>query len=246
LQKLCIYPAGHTAALTFARQALACAGYALTDDPKNATHLLLPVPSLDSDGAVIGGAPLEILLQQLPRDVTVVGGNLNHPALADYRTIDLLRDPDYVAENARITAFCAVQLAMDQLPVTLADLPVLIIGWGRIGKCLAQLLCRMGAKVTVAARKETDRAMLQALGYGASDTAGLDTAPYRLIFNTAPVMLLPQCAGNGLKIDLASRLGLGGLDVVWARGLPGRYAPESSGRLIARTLMRILQQEESS
>ena len=241
-----MYPAGHTAALTCAKKVLACAGFLLTDDPTQATHLLLPVPSLDGEGTVIGGAPLETLLEQLPKDITVIGGNLNHPALANYRTIDLLRDPYYVSENACITAHCAVQLAMDQLPITLQDLPVLVIGWGRIGKCLADLLRRMGADVAVAARKETDRAMLAALGYTAADTAGLDTAPYRLIFNTAPVMLLPQCSGSGLKIDLASKLGMGGLDVVWARGLPGRYAPESSGKLIARTLMRILQQEESS
>lgn len=244
MQKLCIYSAGHTASLTFARQALADTGYSLTDDPNAATHLLLPVPSLDSDGCIKGGAPLQDLLSRLPRDITVIGGNLNHPLLRDYKTIDLLRDPGYTAQNASITAVCAVQLALGQLPVTLQDLPVLVIGWGRIGKCLADLLRRLGAQVTVAARKESDRATLESLGYRALDTTGLDTVPYRLIFNTVPVMLLPQCPGSGLKIDLASQLGLGGLDVVWARGLPGRYKPESSGRLIARTLIRILQQED--
>lgn len=245
MQNLCIYPAGHTAALTFARQALAEAGYPLTDKPQKATHLLLPVPSFDTDGCIKGGAPVQELLQKLPRDITVIGGNLNHPALSTYKTIDLLRDPLYTAQNAHLTAICALQLAMDQLPVVLTGLPVLVIGWGRIGKCLASLLRRLGADVSVAARKESDRAMLEALGYRALDTASLDTTSYRLIFNTVPVMLLPQCAGSGLKIDLASQLGLGGLDVVWAKGLPGRYAPESSGKLIAHTLIRILQQEES-
>ena len=86
---------------------------------------------------------------------------------------------------------------------------------------------------------------LTALGYEAVDTAHLDTTSYRLIFNTAPVMLLPQCPGKGLKIDLASKLGLGGLDVVWARQLPGRYAPKSSGNLIAETVLKFVNKEDA-
>ena len=42
-----------------------------------------------------------------------------------------------------------------------------------------------------------------------------------------------------MKIDLASEKGLGGEDVIWARGLPGIHAPESSGRLIAETCLRL-------
>lgn len=245
MEKVRIYSAGHTAALSYAKNYLHRVGYRFTDMPENATHLLLPVPSLDSEGCVIGGGPVEPLLKQLPENVTVVGGNLHHNAFAENQTIDLLKDPYYLSENAHITAHCAVQLAMDQLPVIMTGLKVLVIGWGRIGKCLARLLQQMGADVWVAARKEADRAMIDALGYRSMDTANLDTEGFPLVFNTAPVMLLPQSRGTGLKIDLASQLGLGGMDVVWARGLPGRYAPESSGTLIGRTLDRILHQEDA-
>lgn len=242
MKRICFYPAGHTAALSCALEVLKKAGYRFTDNGREATHLLLPVPSADSEGCIIGGGPLDALLEKLPKDITVVGGNLNLPG---YRVWDLLQDPDYLARNAHITASCALQIAMDQLPVVMREVNALVIGWGRIGKCLAELLKQNGAQVTVAARKEQDRAMLRALGYRAVDIAGLDTTPYRLIYNTAPVMLLPKCPGKGLKIDLASKLGLGGLDVVWARGLPGRYAPESSGLLIAETLLKIASQEET-
>lgn len=242
MKRICFYPAGHTAALRSAVEVLKKAGCRFASSAREATHLLLPVPSLDGDGCVIGGGPLDALLEQVPKDITVIGGNLNLPG---YRVWDLLQDPDYLAQNAQITACCALQIAMDHLPVILPELPVLVIGWGRIGKCLAALLRQNGAYVTVAARKETDRAMLRALGYRAIDTADLDTVPYRMIFNTVPVMLLPQCGGDGLKIDLASKLGMGGLDVVWARQLPGRYAPESSGRLIAETILKIAKKEDS-
>ena len=92
----------------------------------------------------------------------------------------------------------------------------------------------------VAARKETDRAILAALGYGVRDTEHLDTSPYRVVFNTAPTMIVPCCCGSALKIDLASKPGIGGADVLWARGLPGKDAPESSGKLIAQTVLRFI------
>lgn len=242
MKRICFYPAGHTAALGSAVSVLKEAGFQFTDNAAGATHLLLPVPSVDADGCIIGGGPLEEVMEKLPKDVTVVGGNLNLPG---YRVWDLLKDPDYLAYNAQITACCALQIALNKLPLILPETDALVIGWGRIGKCLASLLKQNGAHVTVAARKETDRAMLRALGYTAVDTVHLDTTAYRLIFNTAPVMLLPQCPGDGLKIDLASKLGLGGLDVVWARQLPGRYAPESSGNLIAETVLKFVSKEDT-
>lgn len=232
------YSNGHTDALVYAIRLLNDAGEEFLPCPdRHVTHLLLPVPSFDAEGRIRGGGSLEALLWQLPEDVVVIGGMLDRPELANYKTIDLLQDPGYVTENAAITAYCAVRLAMQQLPVMLKGCPVLVVGWGRIGKCLSRLLRQLDANVTVAARKETDRAMLQALGYEAVDTVGLDPRPYRLIFNTVPEMVLPYCPGNNIKIDLASRPGIGGNNVIWARGLPGKDAPESSGQLIAQRIL---------
>ena len=238
------YSTGHTAALVHAIRLLHDAGIEFLPCPdRHATHLLLPVPSFDPDGRIKGGGSLEALLWQLPEDVVIIGGALDRPELDKYEKIDLLADPGYVAENAAITAYCAVRLAMQKLPLMLKGCPTLIVGWGRIGKCLARLLRQMDANVTVAARKETDRAMARALGYTAVDTKPLDSRPYRLIFNTAPQMVLEQCPGYSVKIDLASQPGIGGDDVIWARGLPGKDAPESSGALIAATILHYINKE---
>lgn len=239
-----ICTAGQSAALAHAIRVLKQAGCTIlpcTDE--TATHLLLPVPSFEPDGSIKGGGDLGQILSALPSSVTVIGGNLNCDTLAGYKTIDLLQDPGYVAENANITACCAIVLAMERLPVILKGQKALVIGWGRIGKCLARLLKQMGAIVTVAARKEPDRAMLTALGFTTIDTIQIDTTPFRVVFNTAPQMLVPQCQGDGLFIDLASKPGLGGENVVTARGLPGKYAPESSGQLIASRVLTILNRE---
>lgn len=236
------YTAGNTAALTCAIQRLKATGCRFSSVPcAEVTDLLLPVPSLNPDGTVKGGEVLQDILNTLPSGITVYGGNL--PQLAGYRVRDLLKDPAYVAENAYITAHCAVRLAMEKLPIALRGCKILVIGWGRIGKCLAALLKGLEAQVTVAARKEADRAMLSALGYGAVPIEGLTGDSYRVIFNTVPVMVLPDTPEGCLKIDLASTAGMGGNHILHARGLPGKDAPETSGELIARTILRLLYKE---
>ncbi len=241
------YSTGHTDALKYAKETLLSKGCEFSEAPgSSVTHLLLGVPSFDADGNLKGGGSIEGILRQLPQDVTVLGGNLNHPALSERKTIDLLQDPIYLAANADITAHCALRIAMMELPITLRGCHVLVVGWGRIGKCLSTLLKQLGAIVTVAARKESDRAMLQALDFDTEDihALGYSLVRYRIIFNTVPVMVLPQdslqyCHADCLKIDLASAPGMEGTDVKWARGLPGKYTPESSGKLIARTVLRL-------
>ena len=206
------------------------------------THLLLPIPSFSADGAIKGGGDLKAILSALPQDITIIGGNLHHPALTGYKTVDLLQDAIYVSENADITARCALRLLMSCLPCTLKSCPVLIIGWGRIGKCLARLLRENDAAVTVYARKETDRAMLAALGYGTQEVP--NAAGFRAVINTAPAAVLPHCSTGVFKMELSSVMGIAGEDVLWARGLPAIYAPESSGKLIADTIIRLLKKEE--
>lgn len=240
-----IATAGHTAALAYAVSILKQQGYAFAEKAdEHVTHLLLPVPSFDADGSIKGGGLLAPLLEKLPKSLTVIGGNLDHPDLTQHKTIDLLKNPTYVAHNANITAHCAIKLAMNRLPITLHACPALVIGWGRIGKCLSHLLKQLGADVTVAARSAETRAVLGALGYKTIPTASIPTEQFRLIYNTAPAMVCSQCHADALKIDLASQCGLGGLDVIWARGLPGKDAPESSGALIANTVIHEISGKE--
>ena len=241
-----VYPVGSTDACRYAADILKQDGIRLVDHPSpEVTHLLLDVPSFGADGMLRGGGDLKRILAMLPADVMVVGGNLAHPALLGHPKIDLLKDAQYLAVNAGITADCALQVAAPLLTTTFADSPSLIVGWGRIGKCLGKLLKAVGSDVTIAARKDTDRAMIRALGYHAVDISEISNGlpQCRLLFNTAPEMVLSteqlavckQC----VKIDLASKPGMAGDDVVWARGLPGIHAPESSGRLIAETFIRL-------
>lgn len=237
-----VYPAGSSEAIRSAAFHLQKRGVPLVDHPTpEATHLLLDVPART--------VPVS-LLEQLPERITVVGGNLIHPELAESLKMDLLRNEAYLAANAAITADCAIRVAAEHMKTTFPDSPALVIGWGRIGKCLVRLLKDIGCPVTVAARKDADRAMLKALGYEAYEPGALpELGRFDLIFNTAPAPMLgksqlSRCPA-AVKIDLASLPGLEGEDVIWARGLPGRYAPESSGKLIAETFLKLCREGTS-
>ena len=191
----------------------------------------------------MGGGDLTEILDQLPKDITIIGGNLRHPKLTAYNTIDLLQDPIYLAKNASITAYCAIADALNQLPVVIHKCPILILGWGRIAKCLAKLLHQMGACVTIAARKETDRAYALSLGYNAIKISAVVSTDYRLIYNTIPQKVLYDSSPVP-KIELASSPGMEGENIINARGLPSKRAPESSGLLIAETILRLLKERD--
>lgn len=245
LKQIAIYTVGRSPALTHARKAL---GAYTTEDPANATHLLLPVPSFEPDGTLKGGFSPEEILESLPPDITIIGGNLRHPFPGAYKTVDLLKDPFYTAQNAALTAHCALGLILTALPAALPGQQAMVIGYGRIGKCLSRLLQNLGADVTVAARKVEDRALAEALGFGSTIPGAWDPGKYRLIVNTVPAPVLDEqeCRVDAFLLDLASVRGISGNRVHWARGLPGICVPETSGQLIACRALELIFEKEAS
>lgn len=238
MKQILFYTAGQTDALQFARKRLETWGYGLSPTPsEKVTHLLLPVPSFEEPGILKGGVSLSPVLEALPERITILGGGL--PELS-YRCVDFLKNEYYLMENAAITAQCAVSLAQQRWRANLKNVPVLIIGWGRIGKQLVPRLQELGAAVTVAVRKERDMLALQAEGCKAVLLPQLQPEEYCIVFNTAPAPVLDAADAKpeALLIDLASVAGIIGDGVLWARGLPNKCAPEASGNLIAKTALR--------
>ncbi len=216
---------GNTKALQFAATKLHSWGYEVENSlTEKTTHFLLPVPT-----------PPETIPHPIADNITVLGGNIGKISA---HAVDLLQDPYYLAENASITAACAIQLLQDK--TTLVGKSILIIGWGRIGKCLASQLSHLGAIVTVAVRKEGDCAILQALDVPALLLPLTDASHFDVIINTAPAPILEEkdTCTDAILMDLASVKGISGDRVLWARGLPGKMAPEASGALIAKTALR--------
>lgn len=238
LKQPIFYTAGDSPALLHARNLLQSWGYDVSPIPSNyVTHLLLPVPSFSAPEMVKGGRPLGDILKDLPENIMIMGGNLGP---LPYRTADFLKDEYYLAENAAITAHCAVKRLLVQYPGILKNAQVLVIGWGRIGKHLAGMLRCLGADVSVAARKESDRYSLKQQHYNSIDPHSWEPKKYTIIINTAPAPLLTQedAAEDALLMDLASVRGIAGDRVDHALALPGKDAPQESGNLIAKTALR--------
>ena len=153
------------------------------------------------------------------------------------------------------TAEGAIQIAMEQLPITIHGARVLVVGFGRVGRVVAQRMAALGARVSVAARRYESLAWARAMGYGAEKTGQLAgwLCSYDLVVNTVPALVLGEAELADLRpdclvLDLASRPG--GVDpqaaerlgrkVIHALSLPGKVAPVTAGAAIQSTIYNML------
>ncbi len=221
-----------TTALEIAARHLRRQGVVFTDTAMEAEYLLYSAPTrLD-------------MLGDCTMDQTVIGGNLDFLNESVER-LDLLKDPYYLCANAAITAEAALALVLRELRCEITRANILVLGWGRIGKCLTHQLHHLNANVTVYARKHEDRALLRALGYRYTtrEELGRTLCRYHCIVNTIPAPVLTEAEPvrpGCLKLELASGIWLPGEDVTLAHGLPGKYKPEAAGALIAKTIAKYL------
>lgn len=171
--------------------------------------------------------------------------------------IDILEREEMAILNAIPTAEGAIQLAMEELPITLHGSNVLILGFGRVGKMLANMLKGLGANVFAEARKYFDLAWIKSYGYKQVLLSELSKYVNNmdLIINTIPHIvldeeLLKRVRGDALIIDLASKPG--GVDfekakhlgvkVIWALSLPGKVAPVTAAKFIKETIYNVIEE----
>ena len=223
-----------TPALNAAAAHLTARGYTIVKDPHIASHILLPVPTKE---------PEKFQRFFHCSGNVIIGGNL--PGDLPCRSVDLMKNGDYVAKNAEITADCAETLIRSKLPCSLSSCEILIIGWGRIGICLCQKLKRYCPYITVSTGDPQKAAICRALGYRAiaRENTEKQLPYYRVIVNTAPADVpfsATGCRKDSLILELASTPGITGETVISAKGLPGKMEPETSGKLIAATVLTLM------
>ena len=73
------------------------------------------------------------------------------------RSVNLWADEQLLAENAWLTAEGAISAAMAAGDASLRECACLVVGWGRIGRALTEMLVGLSARVTVASRSERGR-----------------------------------------------------------------------------------------
>lgn len=240
----------------------ACAGLkrceSLEEALEGCDFLILPLP-ISSDDTYLS-TPfhkekilLDTILSAIPFQATVLGGRVT-PALRERFVSKGLSVEDYFAReeltilNAIPTAEGAIQIALEEMPITLHGSHCMVTGMGHVSKVLVPRLVAMGAKVTVAARKCADRAWARSMGCESCTISqmGETIGEMDVVFNSVPAMLfdealLEKVPEETLLIDLASKPG--GIDfqmastmgrkTIWALSLPGKVAPITAGGMVA-------------
>lgn len=171
------------------------------------------------------------------------------------RYYDLMNIESFVYKNALATCEGAIYKAIENSKKTLSNSNILILGFGRIGKLLSNMLKTFNSSIYVEARKQSDLALIDALGYKAIDLNYLGDYLDRFdfIFNTVPSQIfdgekLSKVNKNVTIIDLASLPG--GIDFDMARklelnvdlclSLPSKVTPISSAKYILEEVEKII------
>ncbi|NCB63294.1 MAG: dipicolinate synthase subunit DpsA [Clostridia bacterium] len=231
--------------------------------------VVLPLPAGGEGGTL--NAPLaeektqmETVFAALRPGQVVCAGKVDHDLMELGKAHGLLLFDYFAREelavaNAVPTAEGAVQIAMEELPVTLHRARVLVLGFGRVAKLVAHRFHALGARVSVAARKWADLAWAEAYGYEVEHIERLDgwLCAYDLVINTVPHRVLDEGRLDDLRpgclvIDLASKPGgvdfeaaaRLGVKCIWALSLPGKVAPVTSGKIIRDTIYHIFDELE--
>lgn len=237
------------------------------EDIGQAACVILPLPVCSAPGLL--STPLSSqkhalasVLELLSPSQVICGGRIDPDTLSQFTRLGLTCHDYFAREeltvaNAVPTAEGALQIAMEELPITIHGAHVLVIGFGRVGKLTAQRFAALGANVTVAARSCEQLAWAQAMGLRTGHTQHLSTllSGCDLVINTVPVRMLGStelaCLGcDALVIDLASKPGGVDMDaaarlgrrVIWALSLPGKVAPITAGACIRNTVYNILRE----
>lgn len=226
-----------------------------TADIKTSRVIVLPVPTT-KDGITVF-APftskritLKEISEAVSRDQLILCCNyiFENKTCVDYGSLD-----SYALLNSVPTAEGAIKLAIENTPYTLWNSRVLVIGYGRVGKILSHRLKALGCDVTVSARKPSDFALLDAMGFKTLHTAHLNDKPlsFDIIFNTVDLKVLEdrslKTTSASLLIDLSSLGGFSlsaaeenGIKAIKAPGLPGKVAPRTAAEILCKTVTHII------
>lgn len=166
--------------------------------------------------------------------------------------VNLAADEAFSVHNAVPTAEGALELILANTPQVIRGQRIAIVGFGRIGKLLSNMLFLLGANVHVAARNPVSRAW--ALGLSVTSVRGMaeEFRQCSVLVNTVPAQIigppvLKALAENSLIIELASPpYGFDsqlaeelGHRVIMAPGLPSKAAPYSAAQFMLEAVIRL-------
>ena len=230
---------------------------------KEATDIIAPIP-FSRDSITVTGEIIKIdeLIEVLKKNKSkLYAGAIKTEIkrkldLNGINYVDIMQEEELVIKNTIPTAEGAIYTAMGMTDCTLASVKILILGFGRVGKTLAKMLSSINSNIYCEARKETDIAFIECMGYNKVKLAELNErlGEFDIVFNTIPTVILDVDRLKLLKedaivIDLASAPG--GIDynaakelnvnVNWALALPAKVAPKTAAIYVKETLDKLME-----
>lgn len=171
------------------------------------------------------------------------------------KSVDIFSLEEVAINNAIPTAEGALMTAIQESDRVLFKSKVLVLGFGRCGKVLSNILKGVGANVYVTYRKKSDEAYINSINCTPVNIKEYDSSvsQYDFIFNTVPAPILnkeilKRIRKDTVIIDIAQAPG--GIDYNYARklnlkalycpGLPGRVAPYSAAEILKSSIIDIV------
>lgn len=168
--------------------------------------------------------------------------------------LDFLEGDNVAILNAIPTAEGALQTAIEQSVKTIFNSKCLVLGYGRCGKVLSNMLKGIGASVDVSYRKDVDNAYIVAYGLNPVNLYEMkNIEKYDFIFNTIPYKIIDEQFLKNVRedvviIDLAQAPG--GVDyeisrklkinAIYCPSLPARVAPYTAGKILKDVLIKYI------
>ncbi|MBE6827820.1 MAG: hypothetical protein E7514_04285 [Ruminococcaceae bacterium] len=259
---------GNDKRFEYVREYLCSAGFSAdavgvdgTAEMKDYSVFVLPLP-VTRDGICINGFPaitLDGFASLLKSGDTVLGGMIKDRFLhlLESRGVNCFDyyDDELILGNARLTASAVLKLLKDE-NLTLNGKKCLVTGFGKCAKELCRLLADKNTDLTVTARSEQAESDAKSKGVEFVKLKDFteETGHFDLVFNTVPALIFNEknlaAVKDGVFIDIASApYGVTasdaerfGIKLIRAASLPGRYEPESAGKLTGRRIIKYLKE----
>lgn len=231
---------------------------------ENSNCVIGPIPfgrnnQLFHQSKETGDIPFQLLLSHLKPDQSFFAGCIPDgfkakAAEKGVHIFDLMEETSLSVLNSIATAEGAISEAIQKSPLNLHQSRCAVLGYGKCGRTLTEYLQRMFCHVYTVSEIEHERILASLIAdetgtlQGFADCAGT----FDFIFNTIPAPVIMKRQLSDMKnsvtiIDIASAPG--GVDFEAAKelgkkaflcqGLPGKYAPYSSAKIIKTVIERI-------
>ena len=223
----------------------------------NGNIVILPIPTLSPSGTLniqgnIHNITPQSLIELTDKNALIISCNY----FTDVRKcIDINKYEPFTSMNAIPSAEGAIFCAAANSDITIFKSKCLVIGYGRIGKIIADRMKAFGAEVTVTARNYKDIYAAKAQRYTVLSVSDLDKYihSFDFIFQTVPSLILDRKLldlSNAVTIELASK-GVGtdleyakrtNKNVTYAPAIPEKYSPITAGEIFYDSVINIIKE----